>query len=84
MKYDQSMVNRMKRVEGQIRGIQKMMDEEQNCKDIITQLTAVRSAIDRTIGIIVSENLVECISKSDEEDTQKLIQEAVNLLVKSR
>ena len=86
MKYDQQMVNRVKRVEGQLRGILKMMEEDKECKDVITQLSAVRSAIDKTIGLIVSENLVKCVIEGEqgEEDKQKLIQEAVNLLVKSR
>ena len=86
MKYDNQMVNRVKRVEGQLRGILKMMEEDKECKDVITQLTAVRSAIDKAIGLIVSENLVKCVVEGDqeEEDKQKLIQEAVNLLVKSR
>ncbi len=63
-----------------------MMEENKDCKDIITQLSAVRTAVDRTIGVVVSSNLVECVQKADneEEKTNELIKEAVNLLVKSR
>ncbi|WP_365960817.1 metal-sensitive transcriptional regulator [uncultured Clostridium sp.] len=80
------MINRIKRLEGQLRGILNMMDEEKECKDVVTQLSAVRSAIDKSIGLIVSKNLVtRMIEEEDsEESKQKLIQEAVNLLVKSR
>ena len=84
MKYDQQMVNRIKRVEGQLRGVLRMIEEEKDCRDVITQLSAVRSAIDKSIGLIVSENLVRCVINDDEEDKQKLIQEAVSLLIKSR
>lgn len=85
MDYDQSIKNRLKRVEGQIRGIIRMMDESKDCKDVITQLSAARSAIDRTIGVVVSHNLVECIRSKDEERTdEEIVAEAVNLLVKSR
>ena len=86
MKYDQQLINRIKRLEGQLRGILNMMDEEKECKDVVTQLSAVRSAIDKSIGLIVSKNLVtRMIEEEDsEESKQKLIQEAVNLLVKSR
>lgn len=84
MKYDQQMVNRIKRVEGQLRGVLRMMDEEKECRDVITQLSAVRSAIDKSIGLIVSENLVKSVTHGDEDEKQKLIQEAVRLLVKSR
>ncbi len=86
MKYDDKVMNRVKRMEGQLRGILRMMEEGKDCKEVITQLSAVRSGVDRVIGIVVSENLVECVIQS-EGDTARLnesIQEAVNLLVKSR
>ena len=45
MKTDKKdIINRLKRAEGQLRGIQKMIDEDQECIDIVTQLTAVRSS----------------------------------------
>ncbi len=86
MKYDAKVTARMKRMEGQLRGILRMMEEEKDCKDVITQLSAVRSAVDRTIGVIVSDNLVECLSNEDANDLDKseLVKQAVELLVKSR
>ncbi len=84
MKYDQQMMNRIKRVEGQLRGVIRMMEEEKECRDVITQLSAVRSAIDKSIGLIVSENLVKCVIDGETNDKQKLIEDAVNLLIKSR
>lgn len=84
--YDKSIVNRLKRVEGQIKGVIKMIEKNKDCKEVITQLSASRSAIDRTIGLIVSLNLEHCVRESIEkgEDTSKLVKEAVDLLVKSR
>ncbi|WCK53904.1 metal-sensitive transcriptional regulator [Aneurinibacillus sp. Ricciae_BoGa-3] len=86
MEYNQQMRNRLKRIEGQIRGIIAMMEQGKDCRDLVTQLSAARSAIDRTIGVIVSSNLEQCIREQIEkgEDTEQLIKEAVNLLVKSR
>lgn len=86
MEYNDQMKNRVKRMEGQLRGILKMMEEDKDCKEVITQLSAVRSAVDRTIGVIVSSNLVECVQEAEQngENTDELIKEAVNLLVKSR
>lgn len=85
MQYDNQVTNRVKRIEGQLRGILKMMEENKDCKDVITQLSAARTGIDRTIGVIVSANLVECVKQATEEgkDTEQLVKEAVNLLVKS-
>ncbi|MGG5254153.1 metal-sensitive transcriptional regulator [Neobacillus sp. SM06] len=87
MVYTDKTINRLKRVEGQIRGILRMMEEGKECKDVITQLSAARSAIDRTIAVIVSANLEHCIRESIDsgnDDSSKLVQEAVNMLVKSR
>lgn len=87
MQYDKKIKNRLKRVEGQIKGIIRMMEEGQDCKDVITQLSASRTAIDRAIGVIVSANLVECIRQMEESGNQTdtdIIQEAVDLLVRSR
>ncbi|WP_138417369.1 metal-sensitive transcriptional regulator [Aquibacillus sediminis] len=86
MKYDTQVKNRMKRIEGQVRGLLKMMEEEKECRDVVTQMSAVRSALDRTAALIVSSNLEQCIREENEngEKSEDLIKEAVNLLVKSR
>jgi len=87
MDYDQKMKNRVSRIEGQLRGILRMMEEGQDCRDVITQLSAARSAIDRTIGVVVSSNLISCVREAEENgdnQTEEMVKEAVNLLVKSR
>ncbi|WP_188207398.1 metal-sensitive transcriptional regulator [Alkalibacillus aidingensis] len=86
MEYDSKVKNRIKRLEGQLRGVLRMMEEGEDCKEVITQLSASRTAIDRTIGVIVSENLIECVREAEQqgENTDDRVKEAVNLLVKSR
>ncbi|WP_201715065.1 metal-sensitive transcriptional regulator [Rossellomorea arthrocnemi] len=86
MEYNTQLMNRIKRVEGQLRGIVRMMEQGEDCKDVITQLSAAKTALDRSVGLIVSMNLVECVKDSHEtgENTEELVKEAVNLLVKSR
>jgi DNA-binding FrmR family transcriptional regulator len=86
MKYDEKVTNRMKRIEGQVRGALRMMEEEKAVKDVITQLTAARNALDRTAALIVTKNLEKSIrdENENEKSSEDLVQEAVNLLVKSR
>ena len=87
MVYNDQMKNRLKRIEGQIRGILRMMEEENDCKSVITQLSASRTALDRTIGLIVSSNLIECVQNPEnagERTQEEMMNEAINLLVKSR
>ncbi|UUX34488.1 metal-sensitive transcriptional regulator [Fundicoccus culcitae] len=84
MHCDKKTINRLKRAEGQLRGIQKMIEDEKECADIITQLSAVRSSIDRTMGIIVAENLKECLNNpaEDPEKQNQKIEQAVQLIVR--
>ncbi|HLR81288.1 MAG TPA: metal-sensitive transcriptional regulator [Bacillota bacterium] len=78
--------NRLKRVEGQVRGILRMMEEEKECKDVISQLSAARSALDRVIAYIVAQNLQQCVEDQYEkgENSSEVVNEAIQLLVKSR
>ncbi|TCP57906.1 DNA-binding FrmR family transcriptional regulator [Tumebacillus sp. BK434] len=86
MDYNDSVKNRLRRIEGQVRGVLSMMEQEKDCRDVVTQLTAIRSAIDRTIGYVVGSNLEACIREELEKGNvpEKVIKEAVEMLVKSR
>lgn len=86
MEYNQQVKNRLKRIEGQIKGVLNMMEQGKDCREIVTQLSAARNAVDRTIGVIVSTNLEQCVRENVKkgEDTEHLVKEAVDLLIKSR
>lgn len=83
-KEQKDIINRLKRAEGQLRGIQKMMEEEQECIDIITQLSAVRSSINRTMGLVIASKITQIIEEPSDNPAlqEKRIQEAVDLIVK--
>ena len=72
--------------EGQLRGIQRMIEEERDCIDIITQLSAVRSSVDRVIELLITENLMEYLNNPAEnlEDHKKKIEKAIQYLVKKK
>lgn len=86
MNYDASVKNRIKRAEGQLRGVVKMIEEGQECREIITQLSAARSAIDKAMAHIVATNLEQCIidRQKNGEDSSDIVKEAIELLIKSR
>ena len=79
-------ITRLKRSEGQLRGIQKMMEEERDCVDIITQLTAVRSSVDRIIELMITENLTSCITDplEDPQAQKERLEKAVKYLIKRK
>ncbi|SDW61427.1 metal-sensitive transcriptional regulator [Paenibacillus sp. CF384] len=84
--YDDDLKKRLRRMEGQIRGVLNMMEEGQHCKDVVAQMSAVRSAADKAIAYVVAKNLEQCIREENEigGDTSKLVEEAISLLIKSR
>lgn len=86
MEYNVKIVNRLKRSDGQLHGVLNMIEEGKDCAAIVTQLSAVRSSLDRAISLIVAENLVECIQENlnDGSTGEESIQQAINLLMKSR
>lgn len=86
MEYADTIKNRLRRIEGQVRGVLAMMEEKKDCRDVVTQLSAIRSAVDRAIGLIVAQNLEACIRAEIEKGNipDHVIKEAVDLLVKSR
>jgi DNA-binding FrmR family transcriptional regulator len=63
----EEITNRLKRIEGQIRGLQRMIDEQRDCEAILTQLMAARAALDR-VGLLVAEDFVQkCIINAEGE-----------------
>lgn len=63
-----SILLRLKRIEGQVRGVQRMIDEEAACSEIMNQIAAIKSAVNH-VGILVFENHArDCIYKSLNDD----------------
>ena len=64
-------------------GVVKMMESDTACVDLLTQLKSIRANIDRTIGLLTTENLIKTIE--DELDVKiENIDEAINLIVKGK
>ena len=53
-------LNRLKRLEGQVRGLQKMVDDERSCQEVLTLLAGVRSALDATADVVLENYLDRC------------------------
>ncbi len=60
-------VNRLSRIEGHIRGIKTMVQQNSPCPDVLLQIAAVRGALDRVARIVLDEHLTECIARAAEE-----------------
>lgn len=81
MKCDRAILNRIKRTQGQMQGVLHMMENETTCVDIVTQLKAIRSSIDKTIAVLTTHNLIQTIESHNSIKLEN-IDDAVNLIVK--
>lgn len=86
MEYNQHVKNRLKRIVGQVKDGLNMIEKGENCREIVTQLSAAHSALNQEIEVMVSTNLEQCVRESVKQDgkTENLVKEAIDLLVKSR
>lgn len=77
--------NRLRRIEGQVRGLHKMVDEEKYCIDIITQSSAIRSALsaveDKMLENHLSEHVIHQMKQGQEK---KAVEEIVSIFKKSK
>lgn len=62
-------INRLKRASGQLNGVLRMLEEGRECEDVVTQLAAVSSALDKAGFAIVASGLQECLTKGDGIDS---------------
>jgi CsoR family transcriptional regulator, copper-sensing transcriptional repressor len=60
-------VNRLSRIEGHVRGIKTMVQQNTDCSDVLLQIAAVRGALDRVARIVLDEHLSECIVRASKE-----------------
>jgi DNA-binding FrmR family transcriptional regulator len=58
-------INRIKRAQGQLAGVLRMLEEARDCEDVVTQLAAVSKALDRAGFAIVANGLQQCLASED-------------------
>jgi DNA-binding FrmR family transcriptional regulator len=75
--------DRLRRAEGQVRGVQRMLDENRPCEEIVTQLLAARSALDQVIRQVLSEQVAVCVSTLPPEQAGAAVSRAVALLLRA-
>ena len=80
----ESLQKRLNRIEGQVRGIKKMIDEDRYCIDIVQQITAVSSAIDEVSLVVLQNHIEGCVSDAiREEHSEHHIEELMETVRKA-
>jgi len=77
----EAVINRLKRIEGQVRGLMKMIEDDKSCEDILVQISSAKSALHKTGQVILEGHLYHCvldgIRDGNEEDTIKKLSSAI-------
>lgn len=86
--HDSKLISRLNRIEGQIRGISKMVSDGRYCIDILTQLQAVRAALGKVEANILQDHLGKCvegaITSGDADEQRAKVSELIQLLDRAR
>ena len=76
------LLNRLSRIEGQVRGIRKMLENNVYCLDIITQVSAVNSALNSFNKVLLANHLKTCVTEDIKEGNDENMDELIRVLPK--
>jgi len=76
------LITRLNRIEGQVRGIKGMVENEAYCVDILTQVSAVQSALNGFNKVLLGNHIRTCVAKDIREGNDEVIDELMKTLVK--
>ncbi len=76
------LMNRLKRIEGQVRGLQRMLDEDAYCPDILTQASAVQSALNGFCRTLLASHLHSCVTEDIRAGRDEAVDELMEILKK--
>jgi DNA-binding FrmR family transcriptional regulator len=73
----QNIITRLRRIEGQMQGIVKMIESDKGCIDVVTQFKASRAALDSAMSIYLDDYAKECIHKKDTKNLKVILKEII-------
>jgi DNA-binding FrmR family transcriptional regulator len=73
-------LKRLKRIEGQIRGLQRMIDEDTYCIDVLTQISAATKALQSVAIGVLDEHVRHCVANADGDKAQEMVEEAIRAI----
>lgn len=78
-----ALIKRLNRIEGQIKGIQKMLENDKSCIDMLTQVAAVRAAINKVGGLILENYSVKCLKNAASAEEKEQVIKDLNKTIQS-
>jgi CsoR family transcriptional regulator, copper-sensing transcriptional repressor len=63
-----AVLKRLRRIEGQVRGVERMVEENRYCIDVVTQVTAIQAALDKVALELLSDHAAHCVMEAPEKE----------------
>lgn len=90
----EKLIQRLRRIEGQVHGIEGMLEDERDCREVLQQLASIRSAVQGVSRVFLQEYATECLLELDQDDSvvpkaeirtkrQEIVQNMIALLDKA-
>lgn len=78
----QNLTIRLNKIEGQVRGVKKMIDNDQYCNDVINQILSIKSALNSVNKIILENHINNCLVEKIKNDDKEVLEELMALMSK--
>jgi DNA-binding FrmR family transcriptional regulator len=72
----------LRRIEGQVKGVQRMIDDERACDEVLMQIMAIKAALDRVTQDLVQDNLANCFDKLPPDEIKAKLARTLGILAK--
>lgn len=79
---EDKIIQHLRRIEGQVKGIQRMVSEERQCDEILTQIMAIHAALDRVTTDLVQTNMATCFDNYSPEEVKERMARTIGILCK--
>ena len=78
----QDLMNRLKRIEGQVRGVQRMLEHDAYCTDILVQVSAINAALNSFNKVLIANHIRTCVKENIQAGNDEVVEELVSTLQK--
>lgn len=77
------LMKRLRRVEGQVRGVEKMLDENRDCREVLQQLTAIKSAVQQVSLTVARSYACQCLEGGEGKNQEEVVEELIAMVSKT-
>ena len=79
---DDPILQNLRRIEGQVKGVQRMIAEQRQCDDVLTQIMAIKAALDRVTSDLVQTNMATCFEAYPPEEFKARLAKTIGIICK--